>query len=311
MATTKTVAERQAQVEEAAKQFASHLMTGQGAQLEAPQRWFVCAVAVAALDCSGCATLRTDACLKPGLDAHQLLGNLKHAELTPDVVKQLNLDEKQVHVITTIVHSLINHQGRIDEGWHDAVLSAIKEANIIPNNSTESQCQSALVEIIVLACLAHSYHVAFLFMGKQQGWEVPPIASIKDAPKLLQEPRFDPQNMLKPGQSLQRDDTIARSAFFVASQVDRNASTFTSFSKEAQDGMLFFADSAVPWVCCSLVPQYAPLLLQAAETLYYDSNQLAFLFSFLTIRAEKCPGVTRHDMETVAAALTGAHSCAY
>ena len=273
----KTVAERKAQVEEAAQGFADHLVTAQGAQLEPAQRWLVCAAAIKALECSGCANLPNDTCLKPGTTIYPLLDDLKHDrtkeeemfaenqiqvittidyrnnnDLKHDLTKEEEMfAEKQIQVITTIVHSIVNHQARIDVGWHDASLEAIKDAKIIPSECTESQLQSALVEIITLTTLAHHYNVAFILMGLKGGWELPSLADVKDAPK-LQEPRFDPEKLLKEGQTLQCDDTVIRSPYYTYFQVDKSSGTFTCLPKENQDLLFAYTNIMMPIILSSI-----------------------------------------------------------
>lgn len=302
-----TAAERKAQVEEAANAFVEHLVSNTGAELEASQRWLVCTLAVAALKCSGCGDLPGDACLKPGADVFGVIGALNHdLETSSDVT-----DKKQLKAITTIVHTLVNHQSRIDEGWHDAALAAIQESGLIPSDSTQSQYQSALVEIIILVSLAHAFNVAFLLMGKTKGLELPSLDYVREKAPKPHSPCFDPEDLLKPGQKLRQKDFLARSPFYVASQVDRTSKAFTSLSPIVQEDILKFEGIMTPYVSCTLAPQYFPLLDQASRALYYDTFQVAFVLAFLTIKGDKCPGVVRHDLETVAASLALTYACGY
>jgi hypothetical protein len=214
-----TEAERKAQVEEAAQAFSHDLLTGTGAQLDGVQRWAVCAATCVALSCTGCAELPSDTCLRTtDTNIFQLLNELKHDdEQAANNADSGNLlDKAQVQLITTLVHSIVNHQGRIDEGWHDEALHALKDCHLLDkNDKNESQVQSALVEIITLTGLTHAFNVALLLLGKPEGFELPSLDKVaKNAPT---PPRFDPQDLLKPGETLTRDDDVARSAFFVTS----------------------------------------------------------------------------------------------
>lgn len=230
-------------------------------------------------------------------------------DLKHDLTKEEEMfAEKQIQVITTIVHSIVNHQARIDVGWHDASLEAIKDAKIIPSECTESQLQSALVEIITLTTLAHHYNVAFILMGLKGGWELPSLADVKDAPK-LQEPRFDPEKLLKEGQTLQCDDTVIRSPYYTYFQVDKSSGTFTCLPKENQDLLFAYTNIMTPFIGLTLAPQYADLMYQSNKAMYLDLLSFSTHFSFMDIRGDKCAGVTRGDIETVAWSLSKAYSC--
>ena len=148
-------------------------------------------------------------------------------------------------------------------------------------------------------------------MGKKQGFELPLLDHDKIRKANNKSPRFDPVNLLKPGQTLTRDDSVARSAFMYASQIDQNSPAFQKLEPGNQRMCIYMADIIKPYVCAPLAPQYGRWAHYSGSALYYDDDQTAFVLSFLPIQASKCAGVTRHDLETVAMSVTAAHACAY
>ena len=304
-----SVAERRVEVEKAAQSFSRFLQVGDnGAQLNSLQRWSVCAATKDALTCPGCSGLPVGTCLRPGTNAYQVLDELKHDK--PSMSPNITISDDQLKAITTIVHAIVNHQGLIDESWHDSALSAIQSSGIIPDeDSTSSRYHSALVEIIMLTAITHGYNAALLMMGNSQGFELPPVDG--KILRTVRPPRFDPASLLKQGKLLTRDDSIARSPFFIASQVNKRSPSFENLESEDQRLLLLMANAMLPYVCCPLAPQYGTQIIECGNVLYYDWDQPAFLLSFLPIKASKCAGVTRHDLETVASSLATAHACGF
>jgi hypothetical protein len=228
---------------------------------------------------------------------------MEHTTTFPDASASKEVQDCLVNV----VHTLVNHQGRIDDGWYEEAVDSLKAASVVPDGNAV-QYQSALVEIILLVAMSHAIHTAFLALGKDP---VPPLPSFQDIATAPAPSRLDVTSMLKEGKVLRQDDKIAKAPYYLEGDVDKTSSEFQNLSARCQEDLCSLMIPLIPYVCMPLAPEDACFFLQFARIMYVWDN-LAVPKAFLALDPEvKCPSVSRFDLECVAGGVATAHQCGY
>lgn len=226
---TISVEDRFGAIEACAYKFGDHLTQNPGAVLPPALRLAVVHYAREAAFCTADASkLPQEACLKPGTSVYDVIEKIEHAteyqnEAVPVTVK---------NVLLTIVHSVVNHQGRLDQGWYDSSIQAILTTDgILPSkeedeNKKQPLAYVAFSEILVLAATSHSLNLAFFIMGRP----LPPLPTM-DEMKLMEPMLLDWTALLK---TAPRHNSKAWFAHFnYAGDYNKKSSGFKRISKEA------------------------------------------------------------------------------
>jgi hypothetical protein len=214
MTTNITPTERVEQYETLARDFfQNHIPRVQGVNLSPALRWAIVQCALDALEgCPACysdsSQLPNEACLRPGTKLLPIIQRMKHCEF-PNVdidIDDMLLDTTIMDSTTTtnativasdaaiakstlrnLIHTVINHQGRINQEWYEDTIQALKDSCgsllssslLMPpgiqqeqNNSSAStttsmiRVHSIFAEILVLTVVTQCIHATYLVLDR-------------------------------------------------------------------------------------------------------------------------------------------------
>jgi hypothetical protein len=229
---------------------------------------------------------------------------MEHTTTFPD---DASASKEVQDCLVNIVHTLVNHQGRIDDGWYEEAVDSLKVASVVLDGNAV-QYQSALVEIILLVAMSHAIHTAFLALGKDP---VPPLPSFQDIATAPAPSRLDVTSMLKNGKVLRQEDNIAKAPYYLEEDVDKASSEFQNLSDPCQEDLCSLMIPIIPLICTPLAPEDACFFLQFFRIMYVWDN-MAVPKAFLALDPNvKCPSVSRFDLECVAGGVATAHQCGF
>jgi hypothetical protein len=297
-----TAKERWNNIEQFTNEYFQYLSIFGGVVLTVETRLQVAQMALDALKCPGCASFSKDACLRKGCHIYETLASLDtHGSAS-------NANE---NVLCQLVHSIINHQGRLTEAWYQTTLEKLDECGWIDETvaPTESMKRSYLLyslfsEIVLVATMVHSLNTIFLIMGSDMPY-LPQESPTATPPSL-----FDWSLAIKPGNAPQTMRCWA--PFLTASQVNSKSPPFSGMDPEMKRYHLKYAMTsrgplgAANW---SLVDVSWALRMQSL--LYVEMKDVVTMYRPLSPETRCAQSFSRRDAEVVATAIAQAYNCAF
>ena len=266
-----SVEDRIGALEESANKFKDHLIDVPGVALSARLRLAVARCAQDGLKCKACIdSLPKDVCLKPGTRMFERISSIQHSCPALDVE-----NDKAEKFILTTVHSVVNHQGRLDKQWYDDCISAIQEARIVPD-SVEGQekrlylAYSAFAEIMLITTMAHCIAFTFLIMGSPiprlpSSEELKQGKANQEGPKLL-----DWTSMLK--KAPQRHLSTCHAYYFSLSDLIKTSPEYKRISESGRKAMAVYGDPYHPILCAIFAPEDARMLHEMEQVYYMPAK---------------------------------------
>jgi hypothetical protein len=205
---------------------------------------------------------------------YDLVASIEHDSVSKNL-QGLSGNIKAEAAITTIVHSLVNHQARVDKDWYDASIQALSEADILPESESGEKKQyllySAFAEIMCVFTMSYCVNMTFLTMGRS----VPRLPSKEEitngkaqesGPLLL-----DWTSILKK-KGPTRDPSVAFAYYFIAADVDKKSEEYLRISEPARKAMAECGDPMHPSLCFVFAAEDVWMLCQMGPTYYVPAK---------------------------------------
>ena len=291
-----TAEQRWRDVQDFTNEYLEYLSTTGGAVLTTETRLQVAQMALGALTCTSCASLPKDACLRKGCNIYETIGSLDTHGLA---------NSTKENVLCHLVHSIINHQGRLTVEWYQTTLEKLDvcgwiDETVAPKGSTKRTylLYSLFSEVLLVATMVHCLNTVYLVMDR----DMPelPVASPAATPPNM----FDWTLAVKQGQS-----TTTKGCWtphFVASQV--HPSTPMPNNIENIKTLLPFEGPyiAAHWSVCDM-----DWILRMQEFLYLDTNEMFAMHRPLSPKTKCAQSFSRRDMEFIANVIAESYDCAF
>jgi hypothetical protein len=273
MAVVVTPLQRQESLESVAAALNDHLKGVPGTVLQAKIRLGIAKCAQQAVWCEGCNGLVVPAgtCLRPdGVKFAKLCADLDHHggpasksydsclscsqsadEVTVFPFEHCKLESSQVSLLTSIVHAIVRHQGRLDKQWYADTIQALKASQIVPQVRKEDDpdailaINAAFCEITYLAAMTHGIHMVFLLLDKN----MPALPSFEEIPASLEPLGIHFPSLLLKQRQVQQNDKVAFAPYFLAKDIDTKSAEFQKLPPEY--GTLLLEETQMnmgPWV---------------------------------------------------------------
>ncbi|CAB9499777.1 expressed unknown protein [Seminavis robusta] len=312
-----TAAERLDAIDDFSSQFQHHLMNVRGVALTASLRLAIVNYAREAIFCSECSDqLPQSACLKPGTNFFAMIAKIEHNK---NASADTEIPDTTAKILRAIVHSIVNHQGRLDATWYDNVIHSILETKgILPQETDEEEEESnsqqrqylayaAFAEILILTCMSHCLHVAFLVLGRPLP-ALPSQSELKDGLSAKQGPTLlDWTSLLK--RAPRRNPKICFTPFVYSGDFNKRSPDFRQISKEAWHTMQGMMDRTAPELPLGFAVEDTVFMGQMGELFAVPDKDFMALYNTELDPALRCADdFTRYDTEFISTKVAEAYN---
>jgi hypothetical protein len=241
---------RLAALEQVASDFSSHLETVPGTVLGPDLRLAVAQCARDALSCQECAESQ-QVCYSKNASLYEIYSLMKHDK---PISAFSSVNQKVASTVTSIVHTVVNHQANLNRQWYEDCLKEIKTCGLIDASRYYSNqdlavtlaCYSALSEIILLTAMSHGIHMLYLALDKElpklPTKAVPSEPSYIDFSLLLHRWHHDP-------------DKITSSLYYLWRDVNTKSPEFLKLSVYTREHLPKVLSSMLPCVGVLFAPE--------------------------------------------------------
>jgi hypothetical protein len=307
-----TTEDRIANLQKAAQNFSLHLKSSPGTILTPTQRLSIAISSRSAhANCTGChSAILEGAC---PLNLYSYCKEINHTSPSFPAPASNNDEEDKIHTcLTTIIHSLVCFQSKINDTWYKDCIDALTSCGILSDYLQDVQCQNneelklaahaAFCEIVVLT--AWSIGICSTFLALDLVDTMPGLPSweeVRYAPKPM---HIDFSSLLY---KVRWDESVAVSPYFLKGDINKTSPEYKKVGEETWSQVMC---GSIPWACVVFVPRDLVPFLQSWMNLEYLTPGETLL-TWGKLGNGHCESVTRHDIETVASAVAAAHSCDY
>lgn len=268
-----TAAQRLDDLKASAHKFGQHLVRTPPIVLTPELRTAVAAYAREALVKSkGGSGLPQNACLRPGT-AFEAIADLKHESLIKCT------DQKAARVLSNLVHTVINHQTKVDYAWYEKTIKALGDLDLVPatfkGEARHVLVSSLYCEIVVSAIVSHGINITFVCMGLHPP-ALPTPSHLKDSPGPT---LLDVTTLLKNGSGLRYASKAGFAPFFLYKDMflPRASKSFSRFELETLKARLIIE---VPFLGYSPSP-HDLVVLDATVDVYLYNQNVSYAFNTL------------------------------
>jgi hypothetical protein len=299
-------------LQKAAQDFSVHLKSSPGTILTPNQRLNIAISSRSAHDCTGCHSAILDGAACP-LNLYRYCKEINHTSSSVSAPSSNDGADDKIHTcLTTIVHSLVCFQNKINDTWYKDCIDALTTCGILSNYLQEVQCQqdeelkvaahAVFCEIVVLTAWSIGIYSSFLALDLLDTLPgLPTWEDMRYAPKPM---HIDFSSLLY---KVRRDENVAISPYFLKGDINEASSEYEKIGEETWSRVMF---GPIPWACVVFVPRdLVPFLQSWMNVTYLTPGEM--LLSWGKLGNGHCESVTRHDIETVASAVAAERSCDY
>lgn len=313
-----SVEERKADLLELAQNFSKHLLSPRprGSVLTNLDCWHVANIAREAVFCKHNNELPIDVCFRPGSkDFIFWMDNKCKSTYNGTFSGEENADAKKEFLVKTI-HAVVRHQHRlpVDEIWYKSRIEGIhsiflsdKDPKPDVDEHVNIRCHQILCEILCISLTSHAIQTLYLGMsGTNDVVNLPSIEEVIDATNKNPFPP-EPLDITSLCHEIQRDTEVSDwSPFFVCENINVESPEAQSMDPSFLAWLQKTTRTSVqPRICIYLAPYDAKELMNIMHSYYLQEKDRANLSTFDC----KCDGITRYQLEVVAATYTRAVNC--
>jgi len=308
-----TPKERKEHVLKAVSKFTHHITSPPppGSVLNSLERLAVARIAREAITFDD--GLSDNVCTRPDFDFFAWMENSSTSFTFPSTS---NTGEDKQKLLVKIVYAIIRHQHRLNESWYRKTQSRIQSIFlqsgdskdfIDVNNSdvtTKIRCHQIFCEILTLAITSSAIQMYFMALNEK----ILDLPSFEEAEELNRShPAAKELNMMSLLNEVHWDNTTSDYAPYIHEKdVNKESREFQDMDKEVKD-LWVHKIGAGPYACFCFAPYDLAVMVRIFECFYLQYKSFFYFGSF----DEKCVGVTRFQLESVAAGYTGAVNCVY
>mmetsp|Transcript_8246 Transcript_8246/g.16786 ORF Transcript_8246/g.16786 Transcript_8246/m.16786 type:complete len:287 (+) Transcript_8246:74-934(+) len=214
-------------------------------------------------------------------------------------------------VLLHLVHSIVNHQGRLDEKWYQTTLQKLDDCDFIPPETAPKDSTkrtyllySLFSEVTLVATMIHCLSTTFLVMDQE--FPIIPQAS----PQATSPTWFDWTRVIKAGESPKTKGHFA--PFLTASQVNqKNPLVKDCLNVQTKTKLGNIMTSMGPYSAVSWSLLDMQWLFRMIGLLYIESDSFMATFRPLDSTTHCSQFFSRLDAEVIATAVADAYECAY
>ena len=288
-------------IEQFASEYFQYLASSGGVVLSAEIRLQVAKMARQVLQCPGCASLPKDACIRKGVDIYKTIASLDTH----------STQDSKTNVLLHLVHSVLNHQGRLTESWYHSTLERLDECGWVDPATAPRGAKkrtyllySLFSEIVLVATMVHCFDIVFIVANQ----EMPDLPEA--SPHATPPTGFDWSLALRPGKSPTTKGCWA--PYLTASDVDPKSPPLQSLSDETRKNQLDVAMSGDgPYVAVTWSVDDMVWLLRMFPLLYVDRQEVIATYRPLSAEKRCADSFSRRDVELIASEVAKAYDCAF
>lgn len=268
------------------------------------------------LNCEGCKSLPASVCLRPGASVygvlskphmkHQMGDHLKNSSAVSDSVKT---------VVMNLVHTIINHQNRVNRKWYDETIRHLDLSGLLPRSvggeKRKHLLSSAFVEILSLASVASAIQLTSLGLEDRLNvsFALPPVSL--SAFNHGEDPSFvDWTDLLKNG--LPRRDDACFSPYLLKSDINRTSLEYGKISQRGWTEMESLMHPMNPFYGMTMAGDDLYWVIALSNLFYLKGQDVAFAISRKLDPTKYCSdSFDRFDSELIGREVAKAHDCAF
>jgi len=322
---------RRQAIESTAALFRDHLLTSPGTVLPSAVRLGIAKCAAAALTCDGCDDLARDACLAKSVSFADVCADIDHTcavcDLFPTDLCDLSSDAAAA--LTSSVHAIVRHQGRLNETWYQDTIDAFQRTGVVGKGFREGDDDgggkddpertavcAAFCEVAFLSACASGVQVMRMIVDVafRTDPDAPKPALLPTWKELSEASLPEPLGPHFPSflrRGVRRDADVAFAPYFLSADVDVKHPEFLRLPVDVQNLLSGLPDTKGPLLPAScFAPTDFLLFERLAPLMYIPLSDVIKLHKPLE-PTRNCPTVSRHDLEAVAGSLAQAFLCSY
>jgi hypothetical protein len=284
-------------------EYFAYLTTTGGVVLTASFRTQVAQWTVDALTCQGCASLPKEVCLKPTANVYETIQELQHGA------------DDESPIVKHLVHSVVNHQGRLDQDWYQTTLKKLDEDSGLLDSKTyaagsierEYLMYCLYAELLCVITTTQWCHMIYVALGETPS-KIPPVSKEATAPSF-----FDWTKALKEGKAAHKDPTIAWMPCLIKADVDPDNAALRQLIESEETRILYLSTMVkmAPFVCITWSPLDFLWIIKLMGAMYAPPHIFFAPHKRLPSDHRCAQTVSRLDLETVALAVSDGYNCHY
>jgi hypothetical protein len=311
--------ERLANIHNVAERFYGHLKTAGGAVLSAEVRYAVVGEAQQCLlGCEGCKKLPQTSCLNPKEKVFDILEKLDHIAAS-EPMKSLQLNENSKMLLVNLTHTVVNHQGRVNQVWYDDVIDKILLADdLLPDQSKSPQqrlwwAHVAYQEIASLCIIANSLHIAEKLLSNKGLFPFPSLPTNnlwKESEPKPSSLLMDYSSLLKTGDSIRRDTKRGFGPIVYRKDLNKRSPDFGRLSARSWKTVFEFISPLHPMFGLTLAGEDIYFVGEILRQFYLNGNDVLPCITVQLDPNKYCStSFSRLDSELIAHQVSVTHAC--
>lgn len=215
-------------------------------------------------------------------------------------------------VLTNLVHTVINHQSKVDAMWYDNTIKALDNLKLIPDqfvgDTKTALLQAMFSEILALSAMSNTINMTFLALGN----DTPPLPTLKDIKQAKQRPTmFDITSLLRKGRRLRSGDDPSIGFIPFVKYGDLDPALILDKIDDPEDFKKFSVAFDTEHPLFGVGFSFHDLIMcETVLDAFYVGNKNFFTpFLGLDPRSSCTDEFTRFDRETVHVAISDVYGC--
>lgn len=304
-----TVEERKEAVAECYKKFNKYLLSPRpkGSVLNNLECYIVAKAAQETVTHYTYDQLPANVCMRPGTDFFAWM-----EKSNPMLSFSTSLSNDKVSFLVMTVHAIARHQHRLDEKWYLRTMDEIdrlylSDVEFASEEAKSVKCASLFCEIVTMQSISKGLQFNYL----ANGHDIPDLPSLEEVEAANQRNPgpFEPFDLMSFLSNVRRDSKVSDySPFFTYEDINKESPEWIGLDELLQSWFSkAVATSFQPRICSYMAPFDAKVMMEIMYVLYIGDTEKK---EFKTL-ASRCEGITRTQLETTAAAYTGAVDCGF
>jgi len=241
---------------------------------------------------------------------------MEKASIHFDFPSASNTSEQKKELLLKSVHAITRHQHRLDEDWYRRTQSKIQSVFLNPNKKVDVvdvndsdvaaklRCHQIFCEIMSIAIASSAIQMYFLTLDEK----VPDLPTFEEAENSSKShPATKDLNMMSLLKEVRWDDEVSDFAPYLKKEdVNKESTEYKEMEDDIAKGYINIVGKG-PRLCFTFSPNDNIMLMDIVKCYYIKDEDMKNFWSF----SDKCDGVTRFQLETIATGYSDAVECDY
>jgi len=231
-------------------------------------------------------------------------------EFTCKFPSSIDISEEKGDFLAKTIHAIVGHQHRLDENWYKMTLKEILkifegDKGSMEEESVRVRCHQIFCEIMTIAVASCAIQMTYMALNE----DIPALPNEEEAEKATKSSgpveEFDMMSFLT---KVNWTTTVSDwSPYYTEKEINMESKEWKSLSESDQKWFLRSLSQFSPRICSYLAPFDTKIMMEVMCCLYIEDVDKKIMTTF----HNKCDGVTRSQVEAVAAGYAGAVNCAF